>query len=208
MALHLDPRTTGDGTASAVTRHAACLFQRAVLTGVPEHCAEVVRLVDGALARHPEWPDLWLLKAKLDFHLHRFDEAGRDLARLAILGDCGERRALSADLDLQLGRHADAAAAYHRLAVEEPSWENLCRLANLETSLSHLDAAIALYAQAAQEITAKENRAFAWVQVQWGDAELGLGRTAEARRRYRVAAAAYSGYWLVEERMERLSEAR
>ncbi len=203
LAQRLDPRTTGDGSANAAARHGACLFQRAVLTGASGHCAEVDQVVDDALARHPDWPDLWLLKAKLDFHVHRFDEVERDLARLAILGDCSARRALAADLDLHFDRHAEAARAYRRLGVEEPSWENICRLANLETHLGHMDDAISLYARAAEEISAKEMRAFAWLQVQWGDTELALGRPAKAMRRYTTAAAAYSGYWLVEERITR-----
>jgi tetratricopeptide (TPR) repeat protein len=203
LARLLDTRVIGDGSASAATRHGACLYQRAVLSGTPGHCAQAVQVIDDALARHPDWPDLWLLKAKLDFHVHRFDEAERDLARLAMLCDCSERRALAADLDLHFGRHEEVARVYRRLAVEEPSWENICRLANLEAHLGRMDAAIALYARAAEEITAKEMRAFAWLQVQWGDTELAIGRPAEACRRYAAAAAAYSGYWLVEERIAR-----
>ncbi|HKB32295.1 MAG TPA: hypothetical protein VKF16_00355 [Candidatus Dormibacteraeota bacterium] len=203
LARLLHSRAMGDGSASAAARYGACLYQRAVLSGTPGHSTEAAQVVDDALARHPGWPDLWLLKAKLDFHVHRFHEVERDLARLALLCDCSERRAIAADLDLHFGRHEAVARVYRGLAVEEPTWENLCRLANLETQLGRLEAALALYARAAEEITAKEMRAFAWLQVQWGDTELALGKPARARRRYAAADAAYSGYWLVEERIAR-----
>ena len=201
LAVRIDPRETGDQSANAAARHAACLFQRAVLTGDLGGCTEVECLVDGALARHPQWPDLWLLKAKLDFHLHRFDQAEQDLSILSSLSDSPESLALAADLDLERGRHAEAAHAYGRLAELDPSAENFCRLANLELARGRPRAAIPLFARAAEEITAKEMRTFAWVQALWGDAELSLGRPLEARRRYKAAAASYSGYWLVEQRL-------
>jgi tetratricopeptide (TPR) repeat protein len=208
LAERLDTRITRDLSASAAARHVACLFQRAVLTGLRLHFEELERLLDDALARHPDWPDLWLVRAKVDFHVHRFDDAQRDLDRLAALvGDCSERRALAADIDLEFGRHAEAGRVYRRLALDEPTWENICRLANLEIHLGRPAEAIRYYARAAQEITAKEMRAFAWLQVQWGDAELCLGRPAEARRRYQVAVAAYSGYWLLEDRVAQMWEA-
>ena len=193
------------GSASSAARRAGCLFQRAMLSGSLDECLEVARLVDAELARHPVWPDLWLVKAMVDFHLHRFDQARRDLHELARLADCGERRAMAADIDLEEGRVEEAEQVYRRILLDEPSWRNFWRLANCLAHEGRLDAAAALLARAAEEITAKEMRTFAWLQVQWGDMELHAGHPARARRRYELADASFSGYWLVQERLAGLS---
>ena len=69
-------------------------------------------------------------------------------------------------------------------------------------------AADALYAEAADEITAKELRQYAWVEVQRGLLHLRHGRLAEAERHYERAEAAYSGYWVVEEHIAELRAAQ
>jgi len=55
-----------------------------------------------------------------------------------------------------------------------------------------------LYADAADEITAKEMRAYAWVAVMRGELGLSAGDHDLARAHYERASAAYSGYWLVD----------
>jgi tetratricopeptide (TPR) repeat protein len=61
-----------------------------------------------------------------------------------------------------------------------------------------------LYQQAQEEISAKEMRAYAWVELQRGYLQLSQGRYDEARARYARAARAYSGYWLADEHMAEL----
>ena len=65
--------------------------------------------------------------------------------------------------------------------------------------MGDLDDADRLYAQAGEEITAKEMRSFAWVELQRGLLALGRGRTGDAGAHYERANRAYSGYWLVNE---------
>ena len=56
-----------------------------------------------------------------------------------------------------------------------------------------------LYEEAEDELTAKEMRAYAWLEVQRGFLDFAHGRHGDARLHYRRADAAYPGYWLVEE---------
>src|SRR5262249_53561113 len=66
----------------------------------------------------------------------------------------------------------------------------------------------ALYADAEDDLTAKEMRAYAWLEVQRGQLAFRHGRHDDADAHYRRAAAAYSGYWLIDEHIAELAGAR
>jgi tetratricopeptide (TPR) repeat protein len=90
-------------------------------------------------------------------------------------------------------------------AVEKnPTWDNLARLAYWQGKFGDPDLADRLYQQAEEEISAKEMRAYAWVELQRGLLDLNRGRYEEATGHYRKAGKAYSGYWLVDEHMAEL----
>jgi tetratricopeptide (TPR) repeat protein len=174
-------------------------FQRASLTGefADLDIAEVA--IEEALAACPAWPDLWLVRAHLDFKVHRLGGVRRALARLDGLAVDSQARALQADLDLQEGRLEEALAGYRAAIDEEPTWSNLARLAHLLARMGDPDAADDLYAQAEDEITAKEMRSYAWVELERGALELRRGRYDHAAEHYRRAQRAYSGFWTVDE---------
>ena len=61
-----------------------------------------------------------------------------------------------------------------------------------------------LYEEAEDELTAKELRSYAWLEVQRGFLDFAHGRYPEARSHYERADKAYPGYWLVDEHMAEL----
>src|SRR5687767_10875366 len=91
-------------------------------------------------------------RAHLHFKLHRLEAAKRDLALI------GGDPVLEADIAFEEGRYDDARRAYEALP---PTWDNLARLAHLRRSDR-------LYARAADELTVKEMREYAWVELQRG----------------------------------------
>src|SRR5207302_7510635 len=113
-------------------------------------------------------------------------------------------RALRADIDYQQGRYEEARKGYESLLRDDRAWDHLARLAYLESKLGNVEDAEALYVEAEDEITAKEMRAFAWVELQRGVLDLTHGRYEDAWAHYRQAGQAYSGYWLVDEHIAEL----
>ena len=102
------------------------------------------------------------------------------------------------DLALQDGRLDDAARGYQRALRGGRRWDRLARLGHLRHAGGDDVAADALYAEAEEDVSSKEMRTFAWLEVQRGRLAFARGRFAEALARYDHAARAYSGYWLVE----------
>ena len=137
-----------------------------------------------------EGSELFLVRAHLAFKLHRLGEAKE------LLAAAGGNRALEADIAFQEGRDDDARRAYEALP---PTWDNLARLAHYRASRGEFAAADRLYARAADELTAKEMRDFAWIELQRGVLDLERGTPAEALAHYERADAAWSGWWLIDE---------
>lgn len=186
------------------TRRAAWLYRRASLTGADHAFGGAEAALDEALGTYPEWPDLWLLKAHLDYRFHRFADAQRAVEQLPELAESAAGRALLGDLDVEHGRYGDAQRVYAGVIREAPTWDNLARLAHLKAHLGDVDGAEELYGRAEDQITAKELRAYAWVQLQRGLLDRALGRYPDAAAHYEHANRAYSGYWLVKEHVAEL----
>jgi tetratricopeptide (TPR) repeat protein len=200
-------RPPGPQNAEHATRLASCRVNRASLSGDVSEMRRAAETLDAALEEFGPWPDLCYLRASVHLKQHRLADAVASLALGQGLAGSPDGRAIQADVDLQLGRYADARRAYERLAAETPSWGNLARLAHLERMLGDPDRADSLYAGAVDEITAKELRPYAWVEVQRGLMHLRHGRFGEAERHYERARAAYSGYWVVDEHVAELRAA-
>lgn len=145
--------------------------------------------------------DNLLVRAYLAFKLHRLPETKRCLA---LLPDSGAVRTLQADVALAEGRYEEAARAY---AALPPTWDTLARLAHLAAQTGNPARADALYARAQDELTAKEMRSFAWLELQRGIVQWEHGQHARALTHYERANRAYSGWWLVEEHMAEVLEA-
>ncbi|WP_128915362.1 tetratricopeptide repeat protein [Granulicella sibirica] len=115
---------------------------------------------------------------------------------------------IQADLDVQAGDYSYAREHIVRALEQDVTWDALARLAYLEGLLGDVDEADRLYLLAQDELTAKEMHAYAWVEVQRGVLDFQRGRYTAAESHYRRASKAYSGYWLVEERIAEVDGAR
>jgi tetratricopeptide (TPR) repeat protein len=180
-------------------RYVHLLFRRASLTGSLSELESAGAQIDEAIQRLGPSEELYLLRAQLHFKFHRIAAVKDDLARVVELAGGSQFQALKADLDFQEGRYEEARRGYEDNARRHLTWDNLARLAYFRAKMGDIDDADRLYAQAGEEITAKEMRSFAWVELQRGLLALGRGRTRDAGAHYERAGRAYSGYWLVDE---------
>ncbi len=112
-----------------------------------------------------------------------------------------EAQSLVADLDFQLGHYQKARTSYEALIAEARTWDNLARLAHYLGKMGDFDGADRLYVEAEDELTAKEMRSFAWVELQRGVLDVARGRYEEAAGHYQRADRAYPGYAPVQEHM-------
>jgi tetratricopeptide (TPR) repeat protein len=196
----LDGPVGGAETTGFVSR----LFQHASLTGNLAELGVAETAIDRAIERVTHASDLYLLKASIAFELHRLADVRRSLEACATLRDSTYGGALRADLDFQEGRYDRARQGYETVIENGPTWDNLARLAHLQATMGDLAGADRLYARAQDELTAKEMRQYAWVELERGGLDLSRGGYEEARVHYERADRAYSGYWLVEEHMAEL----
>jgi len=186
------------------TKFAYRLYHRASLTGNLAEFEAVETAIDYTIDQVGPWADLCLLKANLDFKLHRLADARHDLEMVPGLADIPQARALRADLDLQEGRYEDAREGYENAIQENRTWDNLVRLAYFQAKMGDVEGAERLYIEAEDELTAKEMRSYAWVELQRGLLDLAHGRHGCAEAHNERADEAYSGYWLVDEHVARL----
>ena len=179
-------------------------YQRASLTGDLTELAAAETALNTAIRELGPAGDLYFLKANLDFKLHRLAAVKQDLKIGRGLAGSLQGRALKADLDFQEGRYDAARTGYEVLINDDLTWDNLARLAWLKFKMGDVAGAEQSYLEAEDELTAKEMRHYAWVELQRGVLDLKHGRFAEARSHYQLAERAYSGYWLVDEHMAEL----
>jgi tetratricopeptide (TPR) repeat protein len=183
-------------------------YRRAMLAGDLSALDAVEGAIDAALAQFGPWPDLCVLKASAASTLHRVADARQALELAPGVIQHQPGRAMLADLDREEGRYEDALRGYEDALRDEPTWDTFARLADLTFKLGDPDAAEDLYIAAVDELTAKQMRSYAWVELQWGRMDLSRGRHDRAAGHYARAGAAYSGYWLVDEHIAQLRAAR
>lgn len=191
----LDPPTD----AGRVTQHVWRLYQRASLACDFAGLAEAERAAARAIPLLARPGDLYLLKANIALKLHRLDDAETALAAVPAVWDSAEGRLIRGDLDFQRGRYSEAKEGYCAVLAVERSWGALARLAYLISKMGDHDGADRLYAEAEDELSAKEMRAYAWLEVQRGHLDFAQGAGEAARAHFRQAERAYPGYWLVRE---------
>ena len=194
----------GPGQRHDAIRQVWLIYQRAMLRGSWAELARAEAALIELLERIGPQSDLCLIKASLDLTLHRQAAVRHDIEMVPALANSCHGRALKADIDVQEGRCEEARRGYERVLAEARTWENLARLADLHARLGDWLAADRLYAEAVEEITAKEPRAYAWVEVARGQLALGQGNYDQAREHYEQAEAAYSGYWVIDEHLAEL----
>lgn len=188
-------------SAEKTARYVYRLYQSCSLKGDLKGLRFVEAQIDKAIEQVGPAEDLCLLKANLDFKLHRLREAKRDLAMAPALSSRAEGRTLLAEISFQEGRYAEARKSLEDLATEDPAWDTFARLAHIESKLGDAATADRLFVKAEDEITAKEMRSYSWVQLQRGQLRLSRGDVDAALRHYERANRAYTGHWLVDEHM-------
>jgi tetratricopeptide (TPR) repeat protein len=180
------------------------LYQRASVTSNLKELIHAEKVIDETIARIDNPADLYYLKASVDMKLHRVASAKENLTKVSGLRDSPQGRIIEADIDFYDGNYEAAERAYEKLIQEERSWDNLARLAYLKFKLGDIARAEQLYIEAEDEITAKDMRSFAWVELQRGVLKLTNGSLEEALAHYLRADRAYPGYWAVDEHLAEL----
>jgi tetratricopeptide (TPR) repeat protein len=182
-----------------VTSYVSYLYQRASLAGDLQALGAVESAIDRAIALLSNAGDLYLLKANLAFKLHRLEDVRRALEAHPHAFESAEGKVLRADLDFQQGRYDAARARYEQALRGERRWDNLARLAHFTAKMVDDAEADRLFEEAEDELTAKEMRSYAWIEVQRGFLHFTRGRFARARAHYERAERAYPQYWFVED---------
>ena len=159
------------------------------------------RVASETIGRFGPREDLCLLKANLDFRFHRLGAVRADLEAMK---QRPQARSVLADLDFQEGRYEQARREYEALITLDPVWDDMARLGHWYFKMGDLRAADEWLERAGEELTAKQMRSFAWVELQRGVLDLSCGDFNAARGHYDRAARAYSGYWLVDEHVAEL----
>jgi tetratricopeptide (TPR) repeat protein len=180
------------------------MYHRAQLTGDAADLQATEAAIDRVLRELGPLTGPYLLKANLNFKLHRLLQADQDIAALSRFAGDARIVALKAGIDFQRGRYQAAKMGYLSAVEKNPTWDNLARLAYWEAKFGDPDLADALFRQAENDISVKEMRSFAWVELQRGLLDLNRGRYDDAMAHYQKAGKAYSGYWLVDEHMAEL----
>ena len=190
--------------AARVTQYVYRLYQKASLAGDLTALRRVEATIDRAIPLLTQSGDLYLLKANVAFKLHRLADVAAALSASRSVDESEEGRLIRADLDFQYGRYREAEDGYQQVLAAERSWAALARMAYFRGRMGEPAAADQLYAEAQDELTAKEMRSFAWLEVQRGFLDFAHGRFGAARSHYRRAEAAYPGYWLAAEHIAEL----
>ena len=167
-------------TLEALARHAYLVYRKASLTADYRDFRAAEQAIDAALAVAGPAEDLYFLKASFDFKLHRLERARASLSKTPDLEGEPRLLALRADLAYQEGRYLEARAGYQAALRQKRSWDNLARLAFYLSRTGDPRTADALYREAQDDLSAKEMRSWAWIELQRGLLELDRGRPARA----------------------------
>jgi tetratricopeptide (TPR) repeat protein len=183
------------------------MFHSASLTGKMAQMEAVEEELLEAIRSFGPKEDLCLLKANLDFRLHRLADVRQDLEMAPLLPGRFDARVLRADLAFQEGRYDEARTAFEALIAENPTWDTIARLAHWMSKIGEATEADRLYLEAEDELTAKQMLSYAWLEVQRGLLDFNHGQYDEARSHYRRAEASYSGHWFTAEHFAELAAA-
>jgi len=202
--IAFDPPATEETRLQLLSR----LHQKASLTERDEDYRRLNLALARVWEREGPTPELCLLRATLEFRMHRLSEARRVLGLLPGLSRTRKGASLEASIAFEEGRMDEAVRGGREVLERFRSWDALARLAGFEAKRGRDSEAERLYEEAEGEITSKEMRAYAWVELQRGRLALERGRYDEADRRYQEASRAYSGYFLTYEYLAELRGAQ
>jgi tetratricopeptide (TPR) repeat protein len=179
-------------------------FHLASLTGDESDFDIVRQTICGLIDDFGPKEDVCLLKSNLDGHFHCLAQVKEDLHMCPSLAGRFAARSILADVDFQDGRYERARSEFENLIAESRTWENLARLAYWHRKLGCDETAEHWYAAAEEELTAKEMRSFAWLELQRGELAIERGNLERARFYYQRAASAFPGDWRTDEHMAEL----
>ena len=182
------------------TKYVYRLYQRASLTDDLDALPTVEHAIDKLIPQVRYANDLYLLKANVAFKVHRLTDVKRNLDAAPGLRDTEEGMKLDADLHFQEGRYPEAEAAYVRAIELDRSWDNLARYAHFAGKMKSVEAADELYAEAEDELTSKQMRSYAWVELQRASLDVSRGDYEAARAHVSRAKEAYTDYWMTDQR--------
>jgi Tfp pilus assembly protein PilF len=184
------------------------LLERARLTGDYADFGRARELLDarapsaGAAASH------CLLRARLDYTLHRLKAAQERLAACPPGVEASERAGLAADIALYGGRYREAEATYRALANEVGTPAQFVRLGLLRAKTGAPAEAAALLEAAERRYHGSSATMKAWLRLQRGLVALDRGRLDEALALYRQSADELPGWWLVDEHVAEVQALR
>lgn len=172
---------------------------RALLTGRDDDLDATGEFAATAMKQLGPHQDLALVVARVAMSGHELGKVEDVLAAEPRLRNSSTGRALCADIARQRGELAAAASTYSDLVRADRRWEYLSALGGVREEMGDTAGAAKLFAAAADEIDAKQMRAYAWVEVQRGRLCQKLGDHSRADEHYEHADRAFSGWWLVAE---------
>src|SRR6516164_11198387 len=163
-----DAASTALSSPDRITRHVYRLYQKASIAGDLAGLTAVENAIDDTIPLLSNPADLYLLKAHAAFKLHKLADVHTALLAVPSVYDSNEGRLIRSDLDFQHGRYQAAESGYVAVLGHERSWGALARLAHLRGKMGDATRADLLYEEAEDQLTAKEMRAYAWLEVQRG----------------------------------------
>lgn len=181
-------------------------LQHARLTGDYDRFADAEQAVEQAFELTGGRMGPHLVRAELNYALHRFDRVARDLEmpeRVARHQGDGATLAaiasLRAALAMQSGRYAEAEALSLESVARKRGYANLSRLADYHWKTGAFDEAERGFSEALALLPADAHEAKAWVHLQLGLMDLERGAYRDALAHYEEGRRAFPGWWLVDE---------
>ena len=187
-----------------LSRVASVQLERAQLSGEFNDFAAAQSTLQKAFAMVDRGVGPVLLRARLNYSLHRLSAIEDDLvaAESALLVSKPDLELISgirADVMFQTGQYPEARQRYDELEDTYPSTTSAIRLAHYHSHIGQYEAAEQWFAKAQDRVAGQSERLRAWLKLQLGILDLERGRLNEALVHYEDALDLFPGYWLVEE---------
>ena len=170
-------------------------YHLATLTGLEADFDRARAYVNALVTELGPREDLCLLQAQIEGRYHRLDLIEEVLQACPSLAQRAEGRSVQADIDFQEGRYQAAREALEQLVAEREAWDDLARLAHWKSEMGERDEADALLERAEDQLSAKEMRSYAWLELRRGALALSRGDLPRTRFHYERASSAFPGYW-------------
>ncbi|MCH9684059.1 MAG: tetratricopeptide repeat protein [Deltaproteobacteria bacterium] len=192
-------------SSSAFGRVAQLYLGRARLSGSYDDYAKAEQFVAKGFEVGPsEGFGPFMVRARLNYTLHRLDRVNEDYAQAIKLPAKDARtrntRALfAANLAFQRGEYEAAKNAMDVIVADDPNLSALSSLGLYHWKAGQFDEAEALYVRALEAHEGRDTEPLAWVHLQRGLMDLDRGRYDDALAHYRDGEALIAGYWLIDE---------